>query len=129
MTYKNLVLELTKKIAEKELISAHTTDKQIVVGGSCSRITGKITKSVKIKKSEYDQLVGLYKFIQEHKDLTQEELDFVLKTKFLKFRFLRKVNALVPDFLNELKMHGAMQVALYYANRIQVNEQIDGVLK
>ena len=129
MADKNLVRELTKKLAIRELESSFYSDKDIHVGGRYNRATGKTEGAIKIKQTEFDQLEGLYLFVKENQSLTQEELNELLKTKFLKFKFLRKVNAMLPDLLAEIKMHGAMQVAIYYANRVHVNKQIDRVLK
>ena len=131
---KNLIIKLKDKLeygyievlGNKNFLNSN---KEVVVGGRYSRMMGHILVSpVKVSKQQLDQLYGLSKFLRENPHVTQEDLNELLKTKFFKFKFLRKVNKLLPDLLIELRDYSAQSVALYYANRVQVNEQIEKAL-
>jgi len=121
---KNLINKLNEKLEKEKCIGRN---KPIVIGGiyyQVSRQKGKSIDPIIIPKEQLDKLVALSKFLRENENITQEDLDLLLKTKLFKYRFLRKLNNKIPDFLEELKTNGPQSVALYYANRIHSKKQI-----
>ena len=75
------------------------------------------------------QTTGLMVYAKTQKYInSQEKLNDLLNSDIKKFKFLIKVNNILPDFLSELKDHGPGTVACYYANREHINEQIDKIL-
>ena len=123
---KSLIAELIGRI-EFEKISC-IQDKEVILGEVENRINGRKTNTLKIPARQMDQLVALSKFLRKNSNVTQEDLNYLLKTKWIKFKFLRKINNMMPDLLDEIKNHGPQHVAIYYANRVQVNEQIEKAL-
>ena len=124
---KNLLIKLNKKLEAEKYINADGPRK-VVLDASCSRKTWKFIDLVTVTKHQMLQLVALSQFLKENPEVTQEDLNELLKTKFFQFKFLRRVNNMLPDFLLELKNYGARSVALYYANRVRVNKQIQNAL-
>lgn len=123
---KRLLVELYKKLEQEKHLGFR--DKDVIVGGMYNTVRRQLGKPLTITKEEMDQLVALYRFLKEHNDFTQEELNKLLIEDVHKFKFLIKVNNILPDFLNELKDHGPGTVACYYANREHINKEIDKLL-
>ncbi len=123
---KSLIAELTEKIAHEKITGSR--EKDVIVGGSYQRIRRTMGHPLKVSKNEYDQLVALSKFLGVPPEITQEDLNELLETKFSAFGFLRKVNNILPDFLLEIRDHGPQSVACYYANRKQTIKEIDRAL-
>ena len=123
---KSLLVELYKKLETEKHLGFR--DKNVIVGGMYNTVRRKLGKPLTITKEEMDQLVALYRFLKDHPDFTQEQLNDLLNADIHKFKFLIKVNNILPDFLSELKDHGPGSVACYYANRMHINEQIDKIL-
>ena len=123
---KSLLVELYKKLETEKRLGFR--DKDVIVGGSCDRVRYRLTRPLTITKEEMNQLVGLHRFLKDHPKFTQEDLNELLCADVRKCEFLRKVNNVLPDMLEELKDHGPGSVACYYANRMHINEQIDKIL-
>lgn len=123
---RSLIVELRDRIESEKLYGSR--EKDIIVGGSYERLRRKLSRPLKIKKEEMDQLVALRKFLIANPYVTQEDLNALLYGALIKFDFLRKVNKMLPDFANELRDHGAQVVACYYANRTRTVKEIDRAL-
>ena len=61
---------------------------------------------------------------KENSELTNEDIREILNSNN-KFSFLRKLDKLIPDFYEELKLHGPMSIATTYASRKHMNEQLN----
>ncbi len=123
---KNLIAELTGRLEFEKLSGSQ--EKEVIVGGSYQPLIRRLRKPLTVTKHQMDQLVALSNFIKIHPEFTQEDLNELLNAKPLKFKFLREVNTMLPDMLEELRDHGPGSVACYYANRMHINEQIDKIL-
>lgn len=123
---KSLINQLNDKFQNEKYRG--TDWKGVYLAGNGAKINGRLVAPLTISKKQMDQLIALKKFIEENDNITQEDLNVLLNTKFFKFKFLRKVNQTLPDLLSEIKQHSAIYVATYYANRVRVNEQIEKVL-
>ena len=119
-------MELYKKLETEKHLGFR--DEDVIVGGSCDRVRKRLTNPLTITKGEMNQLVALHKCLKNHPEFTQEDLNKLLCADIGKFKFLIKVNNILPDMLEELKDHGPGSVACYYANRMRINEQIDKIL-
>lgn len=122
---KNLLKKLDEKLANEKYLGCSVKD--VVVGGGL-RLDGRIKKPVTMPKEQFDQICALYKFLKENNNLTQEELNNLLKTKFVQYKFLRQINKKMPGLLDELKTHGPMYVAGYIAYLNKTNEELKRVL-
>ena len=76
-----------------------------------------------ISRKEYFQVAQFYTFLKENSELTNEDIREILNSNN-KFSFLRKLDKLIPDFYEELKLHGPMSIATTYASRKHMNEQL-----
>lgn len=76
-----------------------------------------------ISHKEYFQVAQFYNFLKENPDLKDDEIKEILNSNN-KFSFLRKLDKLIPDFYEELKLHGPMTIATTYASRKHMNEQL-----
>ena len=76
-----------------------------------------------ISHKEYFQVAQFYNFLKENPNLTNEDIREILNSNN-KFSFLRKLDKLIPDFYEELKLHGPMTMATTYASRKHMNEQL-----
>ena len=116
MEKKRLILELNEKMRIAK-INAHwkeekdTFDKKQVFVGSATRLNPRF-----ISNKQYFQIAEFYNFLKENEDLTDEEIREVLKSKFIDYKFLRKLDKLIPGFFEELKFHGPMCVAIQYVD-------------
>lgn len=113
---KNLLLELNKKLKQEKLLGAQK--KEIIVGKSKGVI-------FTISKNYIDQLVAIHKFLKNNKEITEQDFDNLLKTSFVNFRFVKKLNRTMPDFLNELKTHGPMWIAKDYVYNIHIDKELE----
>jgi len=105
-------IEYSKSLGEKTKII--TGSDEMVVEGRFDRVSGKMTSSTKIQIDLWEEIVALHAFLFANQDVTQEDLDELLKKKFFKFRFLRDVNRVIPNLRNELLNHDNMYVASRY---------------
>lgn len=76
-----------------------------------------------ISHKEYFQVAQFYNFLKENPNLTNDEIREILNSNN-KFSFLRKLDKLILDFYEELKLHGPMTIATTYASRKHMNEQL-----
>ena len=67
-----------------------------------------------ITKDQRAQVYALQSFLKENEGISQEDLNKVLKAKFFKFAFLRKLNKQVPNLIEEIKEQGAANVLWRY---------------
>lgn len=63
----------------------------------------------------YYQLIEFEEFVKKHKNLEYNQVDDILNASS-EFIFLRKIKENVPNFLDELRRHGAKPVAIIYLN-------------
>ena len=63
----------------------------------------------------YYQLIEFENFVKKYSKLEEEEIDYILNASG-EFLFLRKIKEKVPNFLAELRTHGAKPVAIIYLN-------------
>ena len=76
-----------------------------------------------ISHKEYFQVAQFYNFLKENPNLTNDDITEILNSNN-KFSFLRKLDKLIPDFYEELKLHGPMTIATTYASRKHTDEQL-----
>lgn len=109
-----LVVKLTKRLNVAKVEARIQTDKdkwpKLIVGGGEERVNEKY-----ISNKQYFQISQLYCFLMEHKDLSHDEFEQLLNSKFIKFGFLRKLNKIVENLDEELREHGIRYVAMRYA--------------
>ena len=75
-----------------------------------------------ITKDQRAKVYGLHNFLMENENLSQEELDQVLKVRFFKFAFLRRINKRVPNLIDELKTRGVIYVLGRYQESIIMDQ-------
>ena len=127
MDKKSLILKLNERLSIAKL-HAHWKDnqqfdkKQVFVQSE-TKLNPRF-----ISNKQYFQIAEFYNFLKENEDLTDEEIREVLQAKFVNYRFLRKLDKLIPDFFEELKFHGPMSVAIRYVDR-KVNKENYRILK
>ena len=111
-----LVVKLTERLKIAKVEARIQTDKdkwpKLIVGGGEERVNEKY-----ISNEKYFQISQLYWFLREHPNLSHEEFEQVLKSRFLKFKFLRKLNKVVENLDDELREHGIRYVAIRYAEK------------
>lgn len=109
-----LVVKLTERLKVAKVEARIQTDKdkwpKLIVGGGEEKINQKY-----ISNEQYFQISQLYWFLREHPNLSHEEFEQVLKSKFVKFQFLRKLNKTIKNLDEELREHGIKCVAIKYA--------------
>ena len=76
-----------------------------------------------LARDKYFQIAQFYNFLKENPNLTNEDIRKILNSNN-KSSFLRKLDKLIPDFYEELKLRGPMTIATTYANRKHMNEQL-----
>jgi len=76
-----------------------------------------------LARDKYFQIAQFYNFLKENPNLTNEDIRKILNSNN-KFSFLRKLDKLIPDFYEELKLQGPMTIATTYASRKHMNEQL-----
>jgi len=77
-----------------------------------------------LARDKYFQIAQFYNFLKENPNLTNEDIRKILNSNN-KFSFLRKLDKLIPDFYEELKLQGPMTIATTYASRKHMNEQLN----
>lgn len=113
---KNLLLELNKKLKQEKISGSQK--KEIIVGKSKGVI-------FTISKNYIDQLVAIHKFLKDNKEITEQDFNNLLKTTFINFGFVKKLNRTMPDFLNELKTHGPMWIAKDYVYNKHIDKELE----
>ena len=68
--------------------------------------------STELEKVRIHSLL-FYSFLKENEKLTDDEIREVLNANN-KFSLLRKLDSLLPNFFNELKMHGPVEIERLY---------------
>ena len=117
----NLVVKLYKKMqfAKFQAETQDRSDKDnLFLQPKGYRINPKF-----LSKKQYFKIAQFYVFLKENPDLTDEQIKEVLNSNN-KFSFLRKLDSLIPDFFEELKLHGPMTIAVDYASRKQTNKEL-----
>lgn len=66
-------------------------------------------------KLNYRELAVLYAFVRNNPQLTDDELSKMLKKNRLKF--LRECEKTIPDFFEELRVHGPSYIVIRMAER------------
>jgi len=115
MADKNLVVELSKKIEiarDEHKYQMRKPKKDIKI----NRWHNMIEFSPKLKLV-FKELCVLNTFMRQNPELTNEEISNLLKTKFFKFKTLRKCEQKIPDFFNELREMGAEYCTIFLAQR------------
>ncbi len=77
-----------------------------------------------ISRKNYFQIAQFYQFLKENPNLIDDEIREILNSNN-KFSFIRKLDNLIPNFFEELKIRGPICIASYYANR----KLYDGAIK
>ncbi len=118
MIDKNLVNELAERIEcakeQAQLVEINPKDHSKCV---FVQEEGKTYINPKyMSPFEYLQLAEFEKFLKEHDDLENVEIDELLRKKIIKFATLRKMNYLIPNFVDELKNLGVWKVAIEYVS-------------
>ena len=73
-------------------------------------------------KDQRAKVYALHNFLMENENLSQEELNEVLKGKFFKFAFLRRLNKVIDNLIEELKESGPTHVLwMYQQSKIMKN--------
>lgn len=116
-----LIEKLTEKLQVAKAQAKQQNQKdsypQLFVGGGEERINQRY-----ISNEQYFQVAQLYNYLMENENLTHEEFQEILKSKFVKFAFLRKLNRVVKNLDEELRTHGIRYVATKYAEKKYVND-------
>ena len=111
-----LVEKLTKRLEDAKVQAQSQNRKdnypKLLVGGGEERINKRY-----ISNKQYFQVAELHKYLEENQDLTHEEFEQVLKSKFVKFAFLRKLNKVIKNLDDELRTNGIKHVAMKYAEK------------
>lgn len=110
---KNLVVKLSRKIQLAKLqaeIVENSMKHRVFVGYKF------VLNPKYISNEEYLKIVQLYLLLKENDNLSENDIRNILKTKH-KFAFLLKVDKVVPDFFNVLKLRGPMNTAINYVER------------
>lgn len=117
----NLIVKLTKKL-EFAKFQAGMQDKPKKETGVFIKASTKLNPKY-ISNRQYFQIAQFYTFLKENDELTESQIRKILKSKN-KFKFLLELDSIIPDFIEELKLHGPMSIAIDYAKRKQVADII-----
>ena len=110
---EKLVRRLAKRILESRNRVWDMEDDQypeLYVGGE-KKINPKYLTDI-----QYAQIQELYFLLKDNEDLSEEDLEDILKVKFFMFKFLRKLNSRIPNLIEELRHNGVDRVAEMYAS-------------
>lgn len=105
---KELVVAFDKKIEEhKKKLLGDKFEKD----GSLFKT--KVTFNAKsMTKYQYSKLFALYDFMQEHPKVSNVEIRRMLRYRSINYSFLNKCDISIEDFLDELRYHGPVSMAL-----------------
>ena len=68
----------------------------------------------------YANIQGLNRFVLFHKELSNEDIENIIKHNAKIFKILNQLIIEVPDFIDELRLHGVMAVSKVYHNQQEV---------
>ena len=109
---KNLIEQLNRKLNIVKTQAVKVED--FVFVKDDKKQISMFSLSETITKKQRAQVYALYNFLNENKNLTQEELDDILKSKIFKFAFLRKLNKIIDNLPEELMTKGPTYVMWQY---------------
>ena len=118
---ENLIVKLTKKL-ELAKFKAELQDKPKSENGVFIKSSTRLNPKY-ISNRQYFQIAQFYTFLKENDELTENQIRKILKSK-KKFKFLLELDSTIPDFIEELKFHGPMCIAIDYAKRKQTADII-----
>lgn len=110
--YKNFANELEMAIKEARSQQFGQFEK---INSNLYKVKVKFN-SKHISKVEYNQLLGLQKFMLNNPKLTESEIKIIISKKPIVFSFLIRCDREIEDFISEIKRHGATCVAEHIAN-------------
>ena len=112
-----LAIELTNEISFQKLIHLRESDKLLVRAYS-------INPKYLDPKDNID-IIALYVFLKKHSNgpspINQELFEKIIK-KGNNFTFLRKLNKVVPNLVEETLDHGPSYAGVRYAGKIKLEE-------
>lgn len=78
-----------------------------------------------LSEEEYIQIVGFRSFIERERFLTDEKIELLVRTCDKEFPVLTDLLNRIPDAIDELRVHGAMSVAMMYKNRKYIDSKME----
>ena len=121
MDQENLIIELRKRMTlanRKEnarKMSRVVKPKTILSGQDSINLNY-------ISNTEYAELYEFYRFLRANKDATNEEIEEILKRRYVNFEFLSKLYKKIPNMITTLKEKGPLHIALEYVNKCLIEE-------
>ena len=67
-----------------------------------------------LTRKNYINICGLWIFAIKHKELSNRDIWKLIKENKETFKFLDELSGLIPDVVDELRLHGVMRVAERY---------------
>jgi len=116
MTNKQFKEELKKEI--ELALRKLDADEMLSRVAKEDRPTGKCYAAGTLTKNNYANLVGLLNFAKHHPELSGEQIEYFIKGKD-SFRFLNNFITVLPDAVEELKLHGILSCVMSYKRELR----------
>ncbi len=121
---KNLLLILAQRVKNAK-VAIKNEEKDSILIKQPRRDYETYTYNKKyISDAEFSQIVALFNTINDYPDVPNEEFVKIINKKPILFRFLRKLNKRVEDFIGELKEHGIYFVVIRYSQQLKNKEDL-----
>ena len=132
---KKLQKETLKKDNEAKII-ANALDRYIdeakrtQMGGDFTKVEDSLFevkvkfKSKYVSKNEYNQLLGMFKYLLENPKYDDGVLRKTIRKHPIKYGFLIECDTRIDDFFSELKKHGAYYIATSIENERSVLQDL-----
>lgn len=112
---KRLLIDLTNRMRTAKLLAKDNKRREAEIAKR-QAFTQPNTNSIKSAMSDYEyfQIVELFEYMRKNRELSDEQVREILSSKF-RFKFLRKLDRVIPDMIGELREHGPRVIAYEYA--------------
>ena len=78
-----------------------------------------------LSEDDYIQILAFRSFIERERFLTDEKIELLARTCEREFPVLTDLLNRIPDAIDELRVHGAMSVAMMYKNRKYIDSKME----
>lgn len=137
----NLLKELTLKIKYAKLDSNTKKDLNFLKYLTIShdenyrQLATEVEKKKYLEKylpteKQYREMVGLYHFSRENFNLTERELQHILKSQLVnKYSYIQSVRFYVPNILDRIAVAGPLSIVMEYIKQLKKIDQIKAETK
>lgn len=120
---RNLLLILTQRVKNAKMAIKSESNDVLIKQPRREYETYTYNKKY-ISDAEFGQIVALFNTIKDYPDVPDEEFVKLINKKPILFRFLRKLNKRVEDFIGELREHGIYYVVIRYSKQLKNKEEL-----